>query len=81
MRWPRRGAELAEECCKIAVLETRDFTAEEIDAVRWKLKMHKSTARSIARFMSTLSAQAISRLVVRHKFVVAEPPAPKEGVH
>ena len=72
-----RGVEPAEQCSEIAVPECRHFTDEEIDAVRWKLKMHKSTVSSIARFMARLSEQAVSSLVVRHKSVVAEPPAPK----
>ena len=50
-----RGAELAEECSEIAVPENRDFTDEEIDAVKWKLNMHRSTASSIVRFMAGLS--------------------------
>ena len=47
-----RGVEPAEECIEIAVPEPRNFTDEEIDAVRWKLNMHKSTANQIARFMT-----------------------------
>ena len=72
-----RGVEPAEECSEIVVPECRDFTDEEIDAVRWKLNMHKSTTSSIVRFMACLSEKTVTSLVVEHKSVVAEPPAPK----
>ena len=72
-----RGVEPAEECSEIAVPESRHFTDEEIDAVKRKLNMHKSTDYQIVRFMTRLSTQAVSSLVVAHKSVVAEPPAPK----
>ena len=72
-----RGAELAGECAEIAVPAHRDFTDEEIDAVKWKLNMHRSTTSSIVRFMAGLSEKTVSSLVLEHKSVVAEPPAPK----
>ena len=72
-----RGVEQAEECSKRTLPETRAFTDEEIEAVRWKLHMHRNTAYSIARFMACLSEKMISSLVQQHKSVVAEPPAPK----
>ena len=73
-----RGVEVAEQCSEIAVPNCRNFTDEEIDAVRASLNMHKSTASSIVRFMGRLSEQALSSIVVRRRSVVAEPPAPIE---
>ena len=73
-----RGVEPAEQCSEIAVPKCRDFTVEEINAVRSKLNMHKSSASFIAMFMARLSEHALSSLVESHKSVVAEPPAPME---
>jgi hypothetical protein len=67
---------LAEECCEIAVQANRSFTNEEIDAVKWKLKMHRSSVPSIVKLMTGLSDKTLSSVVVEHKSVVAEPPAP-----
>ena len=39
--------------------------------------MHRSTASSISRFMVCLSEKTVTSIVVEHKSVVAEPPAPK----
>ena len=72
---------MPEECSEIAVPVRSDFTDEEIAAVKWKLNMHRSTASSIVRFMAGLSEKTISSLVVEHKSVVAEPPAPKTKKH
>ena len=76
-----RGADIAGECREIVVTVDGDFTDEEIDAVKWKLNMHRTTASSIVKFMARLSEITVSSLVVEYKSVVAEPPAPKAKKH
>ena len=79
------GDELAEECGEIAVPVAvpviRDFTDKEVDAVRWRLNMQKSSRPLVLKVMAILSERTLSRLVVEHTSVVtsavAEPPPPK----
>ena len=71
------GVEPTEPCSEIAVPQWRDFTDEEVEAVKWKLKMHKSPTSSIVKFMTRLTEASLSRTVTQYKSVVAEPPEPK----
>ena len=72
---------MAVPCSEIDVPEIRDFTDEQIEAVKWKLNMHRSTASTVVRFMAGLTDKTVASLVVKHKSVVAEPPAPKPQKH